>query len=365
VKGTGTVSKRGESYIARLIIGHKDGKPVFRTSTRRTKSEASKELNLWLKSRPASVEAERCTFREVADAWLNHPKNSNDSTRETRMYALNHAVRYIGSMAVGRIDRSHISKVLSSMKSQGVGFATQLATYRTMKTLFNDLVEDDVLLKSPIGKRQLPVRAAHETKVAASPLTEEQVQLLLTGAKDMKKYYALYLIASRLGLREGELLALHCDDVNLTCVHPYLDVRRHLVKSGGSYIIAPLTKSGFSRHVLVPKTFVPYLAEAVLTRKGIGLLFPAPEGGIYNPKNFVNRNWHKLLEAVGLPKMRFHMLRHTATTHALERGEPPQVICQRLGWKSTRMLNETYGHLTDRLSVGSVDAMDQVVGLAP
>lgn len=360
-KGTGSISKRGSGYIARLVVGKQNGRPIVRSKTTRTRKEAREALDLWLKAKPASVIAERVTFAEFAIQWLTHQRNSNQSTRELRFYALNHALPFIGHLPLARIERAHIRHVMQTLASKDIGHSMRTAVFRTLKTLFNHAIEDDVLSLSPVRNGDRPQRPRHDDTLGEEPLTEEQVQALLKAAKKDHAMYSLYLIAVRLGLREGELLALTCEDVKCSDGAPYLDVRRHLVKSKGTYKIGAFTKIGFPRHVLLPKFIVAALSEVVLLR-GSGLLFPGPDGGIYHPKNFYNRRWKKLLAAAGLPHMRFHMLRHTAATHALERGENPLVICQRLGWQSPRMLFERYGHVTARMALGSVETLDAAFG---
>ena len=362
-KGTGSVSRRGKYYIARLIVGRENGSPIYRTATRRTKRQAEAELNSWLLNKPTSILAERTTFHDYVIRWLRLPKNMNENTRETRLHALNHVVLHIGTLDLARIERFHIQHVMAKMRERGVGFAMQLMTYRTLRTLFNDLVEDDVIAKSPVRKSDRPIRAAHDRKAPENPLTEEQVETLLAAAVECPRgYYVFYLIAVRLGLREGELLALRCEDVKLAEGQPYLDVCRHLVKHEGRHVEGAFTKTGFARHVLLPKFIAEPLSKLVSERGGTGLLFPAPLGGLEQPKNFFNRNWKKVLKRARLPHMRFHLLRHTAATHAVERNESTFVICQRLGWRSPRMLLERYGHVTRRMEVASVEALDQTYG---
>jgi integrase len=54
--------------------------------------------------------------------------------------------------------------------------------------------------------------------------------------------------------------------------------------------------------------------------------------------------WRALRDAAGLPRLRFHDLRHTVVTRLLEAGEPDHVVESITGHLSRRML-EHYSHI--------------------
>ena len=67
--------------------------------------------------------------------------------------------------------------------------------------------------------------------------------------------------------------------------------------------------------------------------KGIGdlspdndLVFTSRHGSPLSPQNLLQRNFYPLLDRLGLPKIRFHDLRHTAATLLLAAGVHPKVV---------------------------------------
>jgi integrase len=61
-----------------------------------------------------------------------------------------------------------------------------------------------------------------------------------------------------------------------------------------------------------------------------------------HPRNFLLPDFYPLLERAGLPKMRFHDLRHSAATLLLDFGNHPKMVSEMLGtarsasrWTST------------------------------
>jgi integrase len=78
---------------------------------------------------------------------------------------------------------------------------------------------------------------------------------------------------------------------------------------------------------------------------GTDLIFCTASGGPLEWRVVRNRYFKKLLEELGLPKIRGYDLRHTCATLLLEAGVNPVVIAERLGHKSTAFLLDTYAHV--------------------
>jgi integrase len=56
----------------------------------------------------------------------------------------------------------------------------------------------------------------------------------------------------------------------------------------------------------------------------LGLVFPNTVGRAILPQNLLQRSLYPLLERAGLPRLRFHDLRHSAATLLLARGGAPE-----------------------------------------
>lgn len=64
----------------------------------------------------------------------------------------------------------------------------------------------------------------------------------------------------------------------------------------------------------------------------------------------------------GVPRVRFHDLRHSATTLLLEGGVPTKVVSEILGHADTRTTLEIYAHVTETMQDQAVAAMDRALG---
>lgn len=75
----------------------------------------------------------------------------------------------------------------------------------------------------------------------------------------------------------------------------------------------------------------------------------------------LTRAFQAALALAGLPRQRFHDLRHATATLLLERGEELGVVSKVLGHSTVTTTLDTYGHLTSGMSQRVADRMDVIV----
>ena len=59
----------------------------------------------------------------------------------------------------------------------------------------------------------------------------------------------------------------------------------------------------------------------------------------------INEHFEKCIERAGVPKIRFHDMRHTHATIMLKLGEHPKVVSERLGHSNVNITLNTYSHV--------------------
>lgn len=167
---------------------------------------------------------------------------------------------------------------------------------------------------------------------------------------------ALYVLAVTCGLRQGELLGLRWDDVDLET--GAMLVRRQLqrMRDGSGLAFLPLKNPESRREVALGPMAVAALgkhrarqAEEKLMLGVIyedaGLVFATPKGTPLEASNLVNRSFKPLLERAGVPKIRFHELRHTCATIMGSTGVDPKHAQDRLGHSDISVTLNTYTHV--------------------
>jgi integrase len=170
---------------------------------------------------------------------------------------------------------------------------------------------------------------------------------------------ALYVLAVTTGMRQGELLGLRWQDVDLE--------RRRL------QLVRQLKTRQSRRAVVLSELAVTALAEhherqaAERERQGAdweehGLVFPNTVGGPLDPHNLRQRSFFPLLDRAGLPRIRFHDLRHSCATLLLSEGVHPKIVSDLLGHSQIGITLDLYSHVTVTMQAVAAEAMGRLLG---
>ncbi len=173
-------------------------------------------------------------------------------------------------------------------------------------------------------------------------------------------YYEMFLLELTTGMRRGEIIGLKWRDLNLQTGE--LRITRQVVKTGKSVeISAPKTKASI-RTILLPSDMVTLLAELKKQTKG-EWMFPSPvkEGEPRNPTAVYHR-FQLILERSHCKKVRFHDLRHTFATMALENGMDIKTLSAMIGHISSETTLNIYSHITDTMQQQAAVRIDREIG---
>jgi integrase len=95
-------------------------------------------------------------------------------------------------------------------------------------------------------------------------------------------------------------------------------------------------------------------AHQLEERMGIGagyldqqLVFADVAGEPLHPET-VTKHFDRLVARAGVPRIRLHDVRHSATTLMLEQGVPLKVVTERLGHSSTQITSDLYQHVGEQ-----------------
>ena len=103
------------------------------------------------------------------------------------------------------------------------------------------------------------------------------------------------------------------------------------------------------RTLAIPQKTVDLLVEEHARHPDNPYLFPSPvTGGMYGP-DCVGRIHKKLLKKAGLEDLRFHDLRHSFATFALQNGVDIKTLSGMLGHYSAGFTLDTYTHATAQM----------------
>ncbi len=91
------------------------------------------------------------------------------------------------------------------------------------------------------------------------------------------------------------------------------------------------------------------------------LVFADQAGGVTKPDR-VRADFWRTLKRVGLPRIRFHDLRHTAATIALGRGVHPKIVSEMLAHSTIAITLDLYSHVTPTMQREAAAVFDAVLG---
>jgi integrase len=155
-------------------------------------------------------------------------------------------------------------------------------------------------------------------------------------------------------MRQGELLGLRWQDVDLEA--GVASVQQTLYRLGKRLLVKE-PKSNRSRRTVA---IAPILVEALrcvqdeqVARKrelaeayeNRGLVFCQPDGKPLHAHNIVQRDFRRVIERSGVPRIRFHDLRHCHATLLLQQGVHPKVVQERLGHSTISVTLDIYSHV--------------------
>jgi integrase len=206
-----------------------------------------------------------------------------------------------------------------------------------------------------------------------SPLTMDEARAFMAAVAG-DRLEALYLVAVGCGLRQGELLGLRWQDVDLD--RRVVHVRHALARVDGELMLVE-PKSVTSRRSVPLPAFAAAALAAHRARQAAEELprQPVPPDpfcdlvwtttlGTPLDGISVTRRFQRVLKGAGLPRQRFHDLRHACASYLLAAGVPARVVMETLGHSEISLTLNTYSHVLPGLGRDAADRMDALLGAA-
>jgi integrase len=114
------------------------------------------------------------------------------------------------------------------------------------------------------------------------------------------------------------------------------------------------------RSVAVPQFVLEALkGNRASTGRVQGLVFQTANGTPFSERN-MERHFHAVLNKAGLPRIRFHDLRHTAATLLLIEGVHPKVVQEMLGHSQIGLTMDTYSHVIPSMQKDAAEKMQNL-----
>lgn len=229
-KKTNVTINGKEYYRLRKTIGKdKNGEPIIKPFYGSSKSDAERKYQQWLVERSKGLKIESTqSLTQAMYTWLWNVENksgnkSSTFTRYEGIYRNYIDGTELGYMALNEIDKLALLNYYGKLKDSGKTYSQIFNCNKLLRKFFRYCVSEGYLIKDPcfgikLGgykeKNELDIPEFVEEEEDIETYPEDEIELIVNG-KYKRKLQIMAKFVLGTGLREGELLALEEDDIDL------------------------------------------------------------------------------------------------------------------------------------------------------
>ena len=287
-----------------------------------------------------------------------------------RRYADLYIKPYLGDKQISKITPTDVQKMYEVLKARGrvkehaqYGHQLSGSMVHSIHTMFHEAMkaakESHIIAKNPTENIPVPKANPKPKQI----LNDDQLEQFMEAIKHDAVWHDFFYTELTTGLRRGELCGLMWADFDEAA--GTLAVRRTIHTEKGGRLVAGATKTGRgTRNILLPASTAQLLSERK-KHSWSEWIFPNPlkPESPTNPRSAYG-HLKALLDSAGLPNIRFHDLRHTFATNALEHGMDIKTLSTIIGHVSSTTTLNTYTHITDAMRQSAADKIDRGIGKA-
>lgn len=340
---------------------------------------SGRERRRWLLVGPNRIQAEelvtrlqleRCDARPLRsptslggfllETWLPRKRVH---VRATTLYRYTWIVRHyllprLGDVRLGALRPDHLDRLYESLLACGgrnggtLSPKTVHEAHLIVRNALDLAVQRRLVDRNVAATVHSPRRRGGGTTIARVWSAAELADFL-TFAKGQRLFPALHL-AAHTGMRRGEIVGLKWGDLDPGSRR--LSIHRTLQNMGGRPVEFGAKTRTSRRSVELDETTGDVLRRWRRRLHHDGLphdpddwIFCNTAGRFLNPDS-VSQLFSRIVARSGLPRIRFHDLRHTHASLLVANGTPIKVVTERLGHAHPAFTMHTYQHLLPGMS---------------
>jgi integrase len=309
------------------------------------------------------------TLAQFLERWLKDVVNTtvSEKTRENyTSHVHHHIIPRLGRLPLSQLSPPVIQRFCSALHETGLAPLTVALIYRTLRAALNRALLWRLLRENPARGVSLPRVPRKMNQV----ISVENLKRLLAAPKhDWLRLCVL--IAATTGLRRGEILGLHWEDVDWDAAALHVHRSRTRVgsivsegatktQSGERSVPLPgITRLALKEHRERQENLRRFLGSRYL---GGDLIITSETSRPVDP-TWLSNEFRALCKQLAIATPRLHSLRHTYATMLMnERKLPAHVVSGLLGHSSVAITVSMYGHPTDAAREEAAGWWDQALG---
>lgn len=368
--------RSGKDAQGRWIEQRRGGFP-----TRRDAERALAEIVASLYDGTFVASDSRTLGEFLMDEWLpaTAPPHVRQATWEDRRRNLtHHVVSHIGDVALQQLNASHLNRLYAKLledgrvdQAGGLSPTTVRRIHAMIRKALNDAVRWGLVQRNVAELADPPparaVQAARRRSMRTWSADEARLFLKATEGHPL---HPLWATALGTGMRRSELLGLAWSAVNLERLTV---VVRATVLAGdeGSVFVDDAKTDGSARTIHIDRRLAVVLRRHRRAQDQLrdavgagwrdhGLVFARADGHWWNPPA-ISLAFRRAVKSTGLPRIRFHDLRHSHASLLLQAGVNPKVVSERLGHSSVAFTLDTYAHVMPGMQPDAAELLGDLI----
>jgi integrase len=348
-------------WVGSVSLGYTEsGKRKRKTVYGATKQEVMDKLDgLRGDARAGNLpDAGNLTVGQLLDRWLqsNKPKLAIRTYEEREKTVANHVRPRLGALKLAKFTSLHVESFYADLHNDSVGPWAIRHAANALGAALNHACRLKLIPRNPAAAVPKP----SEPKREMLCLTQAQARHFLLASRG-RVVYPLLAVALGTGCRQGEILALAWEDIDLQ--KATLTVKRCLSETKQGFVLKEPKTACSRRTVTLPDFVVEALIEHKAAMLKAGLIaspvFCSRTGNYLFKRNLLRSFWAAIkganVQAAKLPGeeaeakttpdgLRFHDLRHTSASLLLSQGQSLRAVSQRLGHSNPALTLKVYAH---------------------
>ena len=369
--GEGNIRKRPDGrWEGRYTAGYhpETGKRIVKNVLGKTQAEVKAKLARAIEeSREIDpIRSDEYTVAEWLRLWyeLYAKPNIRPTTAEYYRRCIElHTIPRIGDIKLNKLTSREIQKLYKDLqengrlrecqkrKQPGLSSSTVRGIHMMLHNALDRAVKERLILRNPTENCIIPKIQKQEMKI----LHPEDMKAYLEAA-DKRGVLPMFYLEQVTGLRKGELTALLWSDLDeKRCT---ISVSKQAVgdRHRNVEISRPKTENSV-RKISIPQSAVDLLIAEHRKHPDNPWMFPSPRTGeMYHPDSIAKLH-EKIMKDTGLEHIRFHDLRHTFATMALQNGVDVKTVFSMLGHYDAGFTLRTYTHTTRQMQEQAAEKM--------
>lgn len=373
-RGEGSIRQRKDgTWEARFVIGIDPGtgKDIRKSVYAKTQKEVRKKMTEAIAAldKDDYREPSKMTVGQWLDVWVAEYLGGVKpmTVLNYSQHIKNHIKPAMGAIKLDTLNAHTIQKFYNALGDEkGLTPKTIKNIHGVLHKALSQAVMIGYLRFNPADACTLPRIVRKDIK----PLDEDATAQFIEAIQG-HRYETVFLVTLFTGMRQGEVLGLTWDCVDLG--KGIITINKQIQKApgGGSiYNLVP-TKNSKGRAV----TPAPFVMELLRTQRkrqiewrlkagplweDTGLVF-TDELGRHLMPHTVYHNFKHIVADMGLPDVRFHDLRHSYAVAAIRSGDDIKTVQGNLGHATASFTLDVYGHVTDQMKRESANRMQQYI----